>query len=102
MSYFAYHLWSVWSPVQHHSCIKKCLSEHSVVFVFLQDESLWNASWRGHVEKLQELVKRGANVNWTNPYYVSPILLIIQVDRDSYYNNVTTSCIESKLGMTAN
>ena len=62
------------------------------VFVFLQDESLWNASGRGDVEKLQELVKRGANVNWTHPDIVSPILLIIQ---DSYYNNVMTSCIES-------
>ena len=93
MSYFAYHLWTVWSPVQHHSCIKKCLSEHSVVFVLLQDRSLWNASVRGDVEELQELVKRGANVNWPNPDNVSPILFVIQVDKDSYY--VTATCIES-------
>ena len=74
----------------------------SVVFVFLQSRSLWYASERGDFEKLQERVKQGADVNWPNPDRVSPILLIIQVDRDSYYNNVMTSHIESKLVITAN
>ena len=69
---------------------QKCLSEHSVVFVFLQDRSLWNACERGDVEKLHEVMKRGANVNWTHPDRVT-------VDNSSlsYYDYVMTSCIES-------
>ena len=54
----------------------KYLSVYSVVFVLLQNRSLFNASERGDLEEVKKLVNKKANVNWPNPdpKYVSSIL----------------------------
>ena len=57
-----------------HSCIMKYLSVYSVVFVLLQNRSLWDASHRGDLEEVKRLVNKNADINWHNPEDVSSIL----------------------------
>ena len=52
----------------------KYLSVYFVVFVLLQNESLYEASVRGDLEEVKRLVNKKADVNWPNPNRVSSIL----------------------------
>ena len=52
----------------------KYLSVYSVVFVLLQNRSLYHASDKGDLEEVKRLVNEKADVNWPNPSRVSSIL----------------------------